>query len=259
MTKAKGRYPPPIIASYGDWGVLSIHPEYRPEYDVGTQRDERSAESQAARGSIVEPMLESTKAASEEEDSEQEDFTDDDSEFSMTWTEDENGLTDVSRVYLDGVDTDSVPVFMTAVDVREGLMDLLERQVVTETDLCPTLSSASNTHLTVEQLCYFLARAKLGDWAAASVDGVHSPVFYAGYVYMEKLRLLLGDEKTPKRLEMERVWGAKGIDRRYYAGYHPWYGRMFGDYDEFGRLRIINATTHSTYTFASSSSDCIWH
>lgn len=40
--------------------------------------------------------------------------------------------------------------------------------------------------------------------------GAHSIVFYAGYVYFEKIRLQQGKKKTVKREKVEEVWASKG-------------------------------------------------
>jgi hypothetical protein len=47
-------------------------------------------------------------------------------------------------------------------------------------------------------------------------------VFYAAYVFFEKLRLAEGKQKSKHRLEMEEIWGGKGgfnITRGHSRGY----------------------------------------
>ena len=47
------------------------------------------------------------------------------------------------------------------------------------------------------------------------IHGAESAVFYASYVFFEKLRVKLGKPKSKKRLEMEKVWEGKKWGRRY--------------------------------------------
>ena len=43
--------------------------------------------------------------------------------------------------------------------------------------------------------------------------GAKNAVFYAAYVYFEKMRVKEGKGKTKHREEMEKVWGKNGMSR----------------------------------------------
>src|SRR5690606_11931588 len=45
---------------------------------------------------------------------------------------------------------------------------------------------------------------------AGPLAGNCSRVYYAGFVFFEKIRLALGEDKSAHRREMERLWGARG-------------------------------------------------
>jgi hypothetical protein len=47
----------------------------------------------------------------------------------------------------------------------------------------------------------------------SNIGGAKSIVFYAAYVYFEKLRTKERKPKGKKREEMEKVWGRNGVDR----------------------------------------------
>jgi hypothetical protein len=56
---------------------------------------------------------------------------------------------------------------------------------------------------------------KLGRFEKLSAPnaGATSAVFYAAYVYFEKLRVKEGKDKSKTRKDMEGIWGAKGMRR----------------------------------------------
>ncbi|KAJ9616442.1 hypothetical protein H2200_000160 [Cladophialophora chaetospira] len=121
---------------------------------------------------------------------------------------------DVSDVHLDGEDTESVPVYDTCDDIRTKTNRFL-RETPSATNasfirlISAALPSSSKYKPTARQLPTFLGKK------GPSV-GAESAIFYASYVFFEKLRVKKGAAKTKKRVEMEERWteenaGFKGM------------------------------------------------
>ncbi|KAK3303733.1 uncharacterized protein B0T15DRAFT_504901 [Chaetomium strumarium] len=94
---------------------------------------------------------------------------------------------DLSDIHLDGEDLDAVPVF----------------------DTCDEVRRKNNAHLKKPggtQLTRF--RNSKG-----ALTGAKSAVFYAAYVFFEKMRIKEGKPKSKHRLDMEKEWDRGGIDR----------------------------------------------
>ena len=49
------RYSPHVIASHGDWGLLSVHADYRFEDEADTEEKRRKAKRKAMSGDIEKP------------------------------------------------------------------------------------------------------------------------------------------------------------------------------------------------------------
>ncbi|KAI5273781.1 hypothetical protein E4T47_03028 [Aureobasidium subglaciale] len=117
---------------------------------------------------------------------------------------------DLSDVHLDGEETDSVPVCDTCDDIRRQKTAYLKKPNITQAQFSRDLHSQLHSEnapkgISASQLQSF--RGKKGPGA-----GNTSWVFYAAYVFLEKMRIKQGKAKSQKRMEMEEVWGEKGFD-----------------------------------------------
>lgn len=119
-------------------------------------------------------------------------------------------LPDISQVHLDGEETDSVPVFDTADELRKKISAHLKTPGLTQAqfgrDLYAQLQEPTCKGIGSKQLSDF--RGKKGPTA-----GCTSAVFYAAYVYFEKIRIAKGKPKSKHRMEMELVHGSDGMRR----------------------------------------------
>lgn len=120
--------------------------------------------------------------------------------------------TDISTIYLDGEETDSVPIYATCDDIRRQISSHLRREGVAKAGFCRDMfaqlhSDTRGSSITASQLDRY--RGNHG-----SNGGASSKVFYAAYVFFEKRRLAEGKAKSKKREEMESIW-PKGLDRRF--------------------------------------------
>ena len=120
------------------------------------------------------------------------------------------GRTDMSTIELPCQWDDDVPVYDTCAEVRKKISTHLQKQGVTKAQFCRDLyaqlhSSDAPAKIQPGQLDTF--RNKKGPNA-----GNTSSVYYAAYVYFEKMRLAEGKPKSKHRLEMENVW-PQGTDR----------------------------------------------
>lgn len=121
---------------------------------------------------------------------------------------------DVSSVQLDGESKRAVPIYDTCDDVRTKINRYLrETTGATNAGFVRTINSAAfpedatSTPQTASarQLTTFLN-------GKGPVKGCESPVFYAAYVFFEKLRIKEGKPKSKKRTEMEGVWKKRGME-----------------------------------------------
>ena len=167
-----------------------------------------------------------------------------------------NKLLDVSSVHLEGEETGTVPIYDTCDEVRRKIRALLRKPGVTQAALlralgkCRPSSSNQNQNKSQSQnqgqgqgqrqgqhqgqnqgqeqerpIPISVSSFKMFMDQQGPSAGGHSGVFYAGYVFFEKLRIRDGKPKTPKRLEMERVWAGKVDPFTGRAG--VWFPRSF--------------------------------
>lgn len=118
---------------------------------------------------------------------------------------------DLSQIHLDGEATDEVPVFDTADEVRRKItVHLLGTPGLTQAQFCRDLYAQLRA-----PACRAIRPKQLADFRAkrGPRGGCASSVFYAAYVYFERLRIALGRPKSPHRVEMEGIWLGGGFDR----------------------------------------------
>ena len=112
---------------------------------------------------------------------------------------------DVSGIRLPGEGIEEVEVYDTCDDVRMKINKHLREAPVTKAsfmrEICKTFPEPKT--IQAVQLQRFLK-------GKGPTNGQSSPVYYAGYVYFEKLRIKNGGKKTAKRQEMEAMYGAEG-------------------------------------------------
>ena len=219
VAKCTKRVPPPQPATFdtsfseGDWGLLVETPKEKPDTaDTEAKGVKRKADTTNSDKATV-PKRSKKVSASD-------------------YPKDTNNLIDVSSVYLDDEEYEEVPIYATATDIRRELTTLLQTPGVSTAGLCRTLSAASGVNISAQRLNTFRNKGKKG---AATVDGTDSPVFYAAYVYVEKVRVLTGGKKSKHRLEMEEAWGDDGMSREGLQKYVSLAHSTF-DYDRLGRM-----------------------
>lgn len=120
---------------------------------------------------------------------------------------------DISGVHLPGEETDAVPVHDTCDVVRDKIDGHLAAHKVTQAQFCREIYAHG---LRSPTRCKGIQPRQLADFRRrdGSNAGATSSVFYAAYVYFEKLRLARNQPKSEHRLEMERRW-PDGLDRKH--------------------------------------------
>lgn len=106
-------------------------------------------------------------------------------------------------IHLAGEETDSVPVFETCDVVRRKITAHLNTPGTTQAQFCRDL------HAQLKMPgCKSIQSKMLNDFRAkkGAVAGCTSSVYYAAYVYFEKLRIAEGKPKSKHRLEMEKIY-----------------------------------------------------
>ncbi|GAQ39746.1 hypothetical protein AtubIFM55763_006186 [Aspergillus tubingensis] len=127
---------------------------------------------------------------------------------------------DLSGVHLDGDEDGSVQVFETCDVVRRKIRAHLRKTGVTQAGFMREAAKAAypqgTKRLNANSFGEFLK--KKGPTAGSS-----GTVFYASYVYFEKLRIKNGESKDAFRLEMEKLW-PNGFELENVANGRMWCG-----------------------------------
>jgi hypothetical protein len=106
--------------------------------------------------------------------------------------------TDVSGIQLEGEEDNEVPVYDTCDETRKKIRAYLARPDITQAGFCREIAKTYGDGRKVTGLAAFLG--KKGPTA-----GNTAAVFYASYVFFEKLRIREGKPKSKFRLEMEDI------------------------------------------------------
>lgn len=121
----------------------------------------------------------------------------------------DNSIYDVSDIHLEKEERDAVPVFDTCDDVRIKIRAFFRQPDCTQAALLRKLGAQyilAPRALRSPQVNTFMRQK-------GPLEGNSSGIFYAAYVYFEKLRIKQGKKKSAKREEMEKKWGPEGVDR----------------------------------------------
>lgn len=122
--------------------------------------------------------------------------------------------TDISNVSLPGEESGGVEVYDSCDEIRKKINAHLVKPGVTQAGFCRDLTAQlkTGTKIQSKQLSDF--RSKKGPSM-----GNTSSVFYAAYVYFEKLRLAENKPKSKHRKEMEAAWAGRGGFDREHGGH----------------------------------------
>lgn len=129
-----------------------------------------------------------------------------------------NGLTRQRETI--GEETDSVEVYDSCDEIRKKIAAHLRKPGVTGAQLCRDLLAQYHSDKKPPQI-QSGQLTKFRGYKGADT-GNTSCVFYAAYVFFEKMRLAEGKPKSKHRLEMEKIWSGKGgfnITRGHHRGY----------------------------------------
>ncbi|KAI0971917.1 hypothetical protein F4678DRAFT_430502 [Xylaria arbuscula] len=147
-------------------------------------------------------------------------------------------LPDISGIYLPGEETDEVPVYDTCDEIRRKISAHLKATPgLTQTQFCRDMYAQLRA-----PKCKSIQSKQLADFRAMKGPrtGAKSSVFYAAYVYFEKLRVAQNKPKTAHREGMEDVWAAEGGFDRDVDHRTSFIGRA-GDtlyFDQYGLARL---------------------
>lgn len=119
-----------------------------------------------------------------------------------------SGPPNISDIHLEGEEREKVPIFDTCNEVRRKINQHIKKYGTSQTQFARDLTEHVSIGENVDGRKIGAILKKSGANA-----GAKSPVFYAAYVYFEKLRVKDGKAKTKTRNEMEEVWGAGGMSR----------------------------------------------
>lgn len=141
---------------------------------------------------------------------------------------------DVSEVKLPGEDEDNVRIFDSCDAVRRKIQAHLKLPGVTRAAFQRDLGAQFNTtsvNIQSKQLNDFLGKR-------GALAGNTSRVYYAAYVFFEKRRVALGQEKSKHRIGMEKAH-PKGVDTsRMFTHVICFPGEIMVE-DEFGKVKAM--------------------
>lgn len=109
---------------------------------------------------------------------------------------------DVSDTEIPGLRDDAVPVYDSCDEIRTKIASHLSRPGVTQASFLRTLAAQFFT----EERKFQSKQLNTFRGYKGADKGNTSAIFYASYVYFERLRIKDGGEKSAHRLEMEGVW-----------------------------------------------------
>ena len=118
----------------------------------------------------------------------------------------------LEEIHIDGEETNSVAVLDSCDEIRSKITSYLNQTgSPTRNQFCRALRAQLRTtklgRIDISHIDRF--RAKEGPSA-----GIHSVVYYAAYVYFEKLRIAEGKQKSKHRIEMERRY-PHGVNKMF--------------------------------------------
>lgn len=116
---------------------------------------------------------------------------------------------DISAVELDGEEDDDVCVYDSCDEIRKKISAHLQTPGLTQAQFCRDLYAQLHV-----PACKAIQSKQLSDFRAkkGARGGCTSSVYYAAYVYFEKVRLATGKPLSKHRKEMESIWPG-GVDR----------------------------------------------
>ncbi|TQN64928.1 hypothetical protein CSHISOI_10493 [Colletotrichum shisoi] len=120
-------------------------------------------------------------------------------------------LPDLSGIHLDGDEDMSVSIYDTCDTARTKIRAILKKDGVTKAAFLRALVRAAYPSGSTHKIAY----NSLSDFMKKKgpTSGNTSSVFYAAYVFFEKLRIVTKKPKGKTRLEMELLW-PDGFDTR---------------------------------------------
>ncbi|QSZ35241.1 hypothetical protein DSL72_008110 [Monilinia vaccinii-corymbosi] len=122
----------------------------------------------------------------------------------------ENKL-DVSAIELDGESTTSVPIYDSCDETRKKISAFLRTPGVTQAAF---LREIAKTYPEEKNIASKVLSDFLGKKGATA--GNTSSVYYASYVFFEKMRIRDGKAKSKHREEMEKKWAREGgVDTKH--------------------------------------------
>lgn len=117
---------------------------------------------------------------------------------------------DLNSIHLEGEETDSVLIYESCDEIRKKISAHLKTPGLTQAQFCRDLYAQLKA-----PTCKAIQTKQLNDFRGkkGAISGCTSSVFYAAYVYFEKLRIAKGKPKSAHRLEMESIYPGEGLGR----------------------------------------------
>ena len=141
---------------------------------------------------------------------------------------------DLTGITIEGESNGKVPIYDSCDEVRKKINAYLKNPAMTQAGF---LRAIAQTHPEGKKFQSKSLNDFMGKRGADA--GNTSGVFYAAYIFFEKLRIKEGNPKSKHRLEMEKIHGRQGFDTE--RGSNRGYWCRPGErphVDQFGRVNF---------------------
>jgi hypothetical protein len=145
-------------------------------------------------------------------------------------------LLKIANIWLPGEDYDDVAILDSCDEMRRKINAYLRKDGVTQAEFLRALDEQFKGPLEnrPKKLQHFHLSYFRGN--NGPLGGNSSLLYYAAFVFFEKLRIADGKGKSFHRLGMEDRWGVLGVDRERRSGYILYPSHLHPVLDEYGIL-----------------------
>ena len=148
---------------------------------------------------------------------------------------DEDEKMDVSGIHLDGEESKEVPIYDTCNEIRKKIAAYLRGPGITQAGFLRELGK-----MYPEPKKISAAQLKTFQGKKGPLEGNSSNVFYAAYVFFEKIRVKQGKKKSKVREETEARWsGRGGITTEKQGGMWICHKTEAAVQDKYGDVEIV--------------------
>lgn len=142
---------------------------------------------------------------------------------------------DISDIRIHGEDRDAVQVFDTCAEIRKKISAYLRKPYVTDAGFCKELHAQYHTDFKPKNITSFELSSFRGK--KGPIDGNRSSVYYAAYVFFEKIRVAEKKPQSKHQQEMMKEW-PQGVDTVHDCSRVFCFGSERPVMDKYGKMKF---------------------